>query len=154
MKHIAWVFSGFQTHSDWCRVGTDTVRGGLGEREGRMRSRSLGMRGGSGQDFSNSCRSETGANENFQPAQNLVHGQRKFGNPRSIWIRFLSKQTCNRPLQTDNVHNGSVMNESFMNESFMNVVFYERILFRTGLLWTGLLWTDLLGTWSVSSGLL
>jgi len=28
IKHTAWVFSGFQTHSDWCRFGTETVRGG------------------------------------------------------------------------------------------------------------------------------
>jgi len=30
MKHIPWVFSGFQTYSDRCRFGTKTVRGGRG----------------------------------------------------------------------------------------------------------------------------
>ena len=30
MKRTAWVFSGFLTHSDWCRFGTETVRGGAG----------------------------------------------------------------------------------------------------------------------------
>jgi len=30
MKHVAWAFSGFQTHSDKCRFGTETVRTGAG----------------------------------------------------------------------------------------------------------------------------
>jgi len=38
IKHIARVFSGFQTHNDRCRFGTETVRGGrgLGGRAWRM----------------------------------------------------------------------------------------------------------------------
>jgi len=30
MKHVAWVFSGFQTHSDRRRFGTETMRGKRG----------------------------------------------------------------------------------------------------------------------------
>ena len=29
-KHIAWVYSDFQTHSDYCRFGTETVQGRAG----------------------------------------------------------------------------------------------------------------------------
>jgi len=56
MKRVAWVFSGFQTHSDRCRYGTETVQVGR-ERVGRVRGagRSLRVRGGSRYEFSNSC---------------------------------------------------------------------------------------------------
>jgi len=48
---IPWVFSCFQTHSDRCRFGAETVRGGLGGRAdtGRERAKFLkcpGMQGG------------------------------------------------------------------------------------------------------------
>jgi len=36
MKHIVRV-SGLQTHSDWCRFGTETVRGELGRSVWRVR---------------------------------------------------------------------------------------------------------------------
>jgi len=32
MKHVAWVFCGFQTHSDRCGFGTETMRRGCVER--------------------------------------------------------------------------------------------------------------------------
>jgi len=57
MKHVAWAFSGFQTHSDRYRFGTKTAWGvrGLGGRAGRRRIRSQRVRDRSGKDFSNSC---------------------------------------------------------------------------------------------------
>jgi len=98
-------------------LGRTQCRCGLGERDGRVRARSLGMRGGGGQDFSNSCGSEAGGDKKVQPAQDLVHGQRKVGNPRSIWIGFLFKADLFR---TDHS---------------------KQTTFITGLLWTRLLWT-------------
>jgi len=56
MKHIAWVFSGFQTHSDRCRFDTETVRGGCGLGGRASRARILWVLGGRCQDFSNLCR--------------------------------------------------------------------------------------------------
>jgi len=62
MKHVAWGFSGFQTHSDRCRFGTQTVR-----------VRSLKVQDGNGQDFWNSCRwwerLNLVADKTFQPIQ-------------------------------------------------------------------------------------
>ena len=43
MKHIAWVFNGFQTYSDRCGFGTKTVRGGQ-EALGRERAKIFNLR--------------------------------------------------------------------------------------------------------------
>jgi len=52
MKHTAWVFSGFQTHSEWCSFGTETVRGGCGLTgpRGRVQVRICGCREGAGKN--------------------------------------------------------------------------------------------------------
>jgi len=51
MKHVARVFSGFQTHSDRCRCGEETTRVGRARVEDKGREqvrflKFLGMRGG------------------------------------------------------------------------------------------------------------
>ena len=72
-----------------------------------------------------------GANQKFQPAQDLVHSQRKVGNPRLYESGSFSRQTCSEQATPNRQRS---YNRSVMNETFMNVVSYERSLFRTGLL--------------------
>ena len=76
MKHTAWVFSGFQTHSEWCSFRTETVRGGCGLTgpRGRVQVRICGCREGAGKNSQIPAGeglnfAGTGADKKFQLAQ-------------------------------------------------------------------------------------
>jgi len=84
MKYTAWAWSGFQTNSDWRKFGTETVRGGLGGPTGRVQVGSV--RGGSGQEFSNSCGCAAGLNFAGRERARYLKFLRG-GNGQKFWTR-------------------------------------------------------------------
>jgi len=63
MKHVAWAFSDFQTHSDRCRFGSEIVR--VGADTGWNWE---GVREGGGLEV---C--EAGTDKNFNPRKTLAY---------------------------------------------------------------------------------